>query len=50
MQKTVKSGRLDAFSMTKEEFLMMQNNKKKAACATMLCMAMALPFGANAEN
>ena len=28
----------------------MQNNKKKAACAAMLCMAMALPFGANAEN
>ena len=50
MQKTIKSGRLDAFSMTKEEFLMMQNNKKKAACAAMLCMAMALPFGANAEN
>ena len=28
----------------------MQNNNKKAACAAMLCMAMALPFGANAEN
>lgn len=50
MQKTIKSGRLGAFSMTKEEFRMMQNNKKKAACAAMLCMAMALPFGANAEN
>lgn len=50
MQKTIKSGRLDAFAMTKEEFRMMQNNKKKAACAAMLCMAMALPFGANADE
>jgi len=28
----------------------MQNTNKKAACAAMLCMAMAVPFGAGAEN
>ena len=28
----------------------MQNNKKKAVCAAMLSMAMAVPFGAMAEN
>ena len=28
----------------------MQNNNKKAACAAMLCMAMAMPFVALAEN
>ena len=28
----------------------MQNTNKKAACAAMLCMAMAVPFTANAEN
>ena len=49
VQKTLKSGRLDAFAMTKEEFLM-KNNNKKAALAAMMCMAMAVPFGANAEN
>jgi len=49
MQKTLKSGRLDAFAMTKEEFLM-QNNNKKAALAAVMCMAMAVPFAANAEN
>lgn len=49
MQKTIKSGRLNAFAMTKEEFLM-QNTKKKAACAAMLCMAMAVPFASVAEN
>ena len=49
MQKTPKSGRLSAFSMTKEEFLM-QNNNKKAALAAVMCMAMAVPFAANAEN
>lgn len=49
MQKTIKSGRLSAFAMTKEEFLM-QNTHKKAALAAMMCMAMAVPFAANAEN
>ena len=49
MQKTLKSGRLDAFAIHKEEFLM-KNNNKKAALAAMMCMAMAVPFGANAEN
>jgi len=49
MQKTPKSGRLSAFAMTKEEFLM-QNNNKKAALAAVMCMAMAVPFAANAEN
>ena len=49
VQKTLKSGRLDAFAMTKEEFLMKHTNKK-AAFAAMMCMAMAVPFGANAEN
>ena len=33
--------------MTKEEFLM-QNNNKKAALAAVMCMAMAVPFAANA--
>jgi len=28
----------------------MQNNNKKAALAAMMCMAMAVPFSANAEN
>ena len=28
----------------------MMNNKKSAATAAMLCLAMAIPFGANAEN
>ena len=28
----------------------MQNTNKKAACAAMLCMAMAIPFAASAEN
>ena len=28
----------------------MQNTNKKAACAAMLCMAMAVPFAAGAEN
>ena len=28
----------------------MQNTNKKAACAAMLCMAMAVPFGVTAEN
>ncbi|MBR4039321.1 MAG: SH3 domain-containing protein [Clostridia bacterium] len=28
----------------------MKNNNKKAAIAAMMCMAMAVPFGANAEN
>ena len=49
MQKTPKSGRLSAFAMTKEEFLM-QNNNKKAALTAVMCMAMAVPFAANAEN
>lgn len=49
MQKTIKSGRLNAFAMTKEESLM-QNTKKKAACAAMLCMAMAVPFAAVADE
>lgn len=29
---------------------MLINNKKKTACAAMLCLTMALPFSANAEN
>ena len=49
MQKAIKNGRLSPFSMTKEEFLM-QNNNKKAALAAVMCMAMAVPFAANAEN
>ena len=49
MQKTLKSGRLDAFAMTKEEFLMQKTNRKSALAAVM-CMAMAVPFAANAEN
>jgi len=49
MQKTIKSGRLSAFAMTKEEFLM-QSNNKKAALAAVMCMAMAVPFTAGAEN
>ena len=28
----------------------MTKNNKKAALAAMMCMAMAIPFGANAEN
>ncbi len=28
----------------------MKNNNKKAACAAMLCMAMAVPFTSLAEN
>ena len=28
----------------------MLNNKKKAACAAMLCMAMTMPFASLAEN
>ena len=28
----------------------MKNTNKKAALAAMMCMAMAVPFGANAEN
>ena len=48
MQKALKSGRLSAFAMTKEDFLM-QNNKK-AAYAAMLCMAMAVPFAGLAED
>lgn len=49
MQKTIKSGRLNAFAMTKEEFLM-KTTHKKAAFAAMMCMAMAVPFGAGAED
>ena len=49
VQKTIKSGRLNAFARLKEEFLMKHNNKK-AALAAMMCMAMAVPFGAGAEN
>ena len=49
VQKTLKSGRLNAFARYKEEILMKSNNKK-AALAAMMCMAMAVPFGANAEN
>lgn len=49
VQKTIKSGRLTAFARLKEEFLMKHDNKK-AALAAMMCMAMAIPFGAGAEN
>ena len=49
MQKALRNGRLTAFAKTKEAFLM-QNNNKKAALAAVMCMAMAVPFAANAEN
>ena len=49
MQKAVKSGRL-APSISEGGIPNMNNHKKKAATAAMLCMAMALPFGAFAEN
>ena len=49
MQKTIKSGRLTP-SSSKGGIPNMNNNKKKAATAAMLCMAMAMPFGSIAEN
>ena len=49
VQKTLKSGRLNVFARLKEEILM-KNTNKKAALAAMMCMAMAVPCAANAEN
>ena len=49
MQKTIRNGRLTT-SNRRGGIPYMNNNKKKAASAAMLCMAMAMPFGAIAEN
>ena len=48
MQKTVRNGRLTPSN--RRGGIPTMNNKKKAATAAMLCMAMSMPFGATAEN
>lgn len=50
MQKTIKSGRLDAFAMTKEDFLYVYRKEKRRLGAAMLSLAMVAPLAAFAEN